>query len=100
MIVSYCLGWRKPYENQWLAYPPPVARRFEPELAALVGYRQHRPNLGNYEGRCPSNLHDDKRRGPLGALDALRDQKSVAQGKSVSVRLDLGGRRIIKKNIH
>src|SRR3546814_6697504 len=72
MIVSYCLGWRKPYENQWLAYPPPVARRFEPELAALVGYRQHRPNLGNYEGRCPSILLDDKRRGPLGAIDAMR----------------------------
>ena len=53
-IVSYCLGWLKPYENQWLAYPPEVARDFSPELAALVGYRQHRPNLGNYEGRCPS----------------------------------------------
>src|SRR3546814_15679619 len=26
-----------------------------------------------------------------------RDRKSVAQGKSVSVRVDLGGRRIIKK---
>jgi DNA-binding GntR family transcriptional regulator len=25
-IVSYCLGWLKPYENQWLAYPPEVAR--------------------------------------------------------------------------
>ncbi len=55
-IVSYCLGWLKPYENQWLAYPPDVARSFSPELAALVGYRQHRPNLGNYEGQCPSIL--------------------------------------------
>src|SRR3546814_15411267 len=73
MIVSYCLGWLKPYENQWLAYPPPIARRFAPELAALVGYRQHRPNLGNYEGRCPSILlNDEERRGPLGAIDALR----------------------------
>jgi len=53
-IVSYCLGWLKPYENQWLAYPPAVARTFSPELAALVGYCQHRPNLGNYEGQCPS----------------------------------------------
>src|SRR3546814_15171719 len=26
-----------------------------------------------------------------------RDRKSVAQGKSVSVRVDIGGRRIIKK---
>src|SRR3546814_12763044 len=27
-----------------------------------------------------------------------KDRKSVVQGKSVSVRVDLGGRRIIKKN--
>src|SRR3546814_13252790 len=28
---------------------------------------------------------------------AIRDRKSVVEGKSVSVRVDLGGRRIIKK---
>ncbi|MEO6093921.1 MAG: phytanoyl-CoA dioxygenase family protein [Novosphingobium sp.] len=57
-LASYCLGWLKPWENQWLAYPPEVARGFSPELAALVGYRQHRPSLGNYEGQCPSVLLD------------------------------------------
>jgi len=72
MIVSYCLGWLKPYENQWLAYPPPVARHFSPELAALVGYQQHRPNLGNYEGRCPSLLLKDGLPERMGAVDALR----------------------------
>jgi len=72
MIVSYCLGWLKPYENQWLAYPPAVARHFSPELAALVGYRQHRPNLGNYEGRCPSLLLKDGVPERMGAVDALR----------------------------
>jgi hypothetical protein len=56
LVVSYCLGWLKPWENQWLAYPPEVARMFPPELAALVGYRQHRPSLGNFEGQCPSAL--------------------------------------------
>src|SRR3546814_3246146 len=29
-----------------------------------------------------------------------RDRKSVVEGKSVSVRVDLGGRRIIKKKTH
>ncbi len=56
MVVSYCLGWLKPYENQWLVYPPDVARGFSPELAQLAGYQLHRPNLGNYEGQCPSVL--------------------------------------------
>src|SRR3546814_20297681 len=38
-------------------------------------------------------------RAAQGALPAPRqtDRKSVVQGKSVSVRVDLGGRRIIKK---
>ena len=78
MVVSYCLGWLKPYENQWLAYPPPVARRFSPELAALVGYRQHRPNLGNYEGVCPSILLGDEIPENLGAIDALRPDQREA----------------------
>lgn len=77
MIVSYCLGWLKPYENQWLAYPPPTARRFAPELAALAGYRQHRPNLGNYEGQCPSLLLQDDRPDRIGAVDALRPDQQV-----------------------
>ncbi len=28
IIISYCLGWLKPYELPWLAYPPDVARNF------------------------------------------------------------------------
>ncbi|UIJ44791.1 phytanoyl-CoA dioxygenase family protein [Sphingomonas cannabina] len=76
MIVSYCLGWLKPYENPWLAYPPEVARHFPRELAALAGYRQHRPNLGNYEGQCPSILLDGSPAEPLGAVDALRPDQA------------------------
>src|SRR3546814_442461 len=33
-------------------------------------------------------------------LTPLQDRKSVVKGKSVSVRVDLGGRRIIKKKKH
>src|SRR3546814_18156050 len=43
-------------------------------------------------GRCgPGEWHP---RMPL----APRDRKSVVKGRSVSVRVDLGGRRIINKN--
>jgi ectoine hydroxylase-related dioxygenase (phytanoyl-CoA dioxygenase family) len=75
LVIGYSLGWLKPYENQWLAYPPKVARNFPPDLAALVGYRQHRPNLGNYEGRCPSVLLGNNAHEPLGAIDALRPEQ-------------------------
>lgn len=77
IIVSYCLGWLKPYENQWLAYPPAVARTFPADLAALVGYQQHRPNLGNFEGRCPSILLGDDVPDAIGAVDALRPDQAT-----------------------
>jgi ectoine hydroxylase-related dioxygenase (phytanoyl-CoA dioxygenase family) len=78
MIVSYSLGWLKPYENQWLVYPPPIARTFSRELAQLVGYQQHRPNLGNYEGRCPSVLLDGDPDEYLGAVDELLPRQAEA----------------------
>ena len=77
LVVGYSLGWLKPYENQWLSYPPEVARHFAPELAALVGYRQHRPNLGNYEGQCPSVLLVGRSDAPLAAVDALRPDQEL-----------------------
>ena len=83
-IISYCLGWLKPYENQWLAYPPDIARRFDPELAALVGYTQHRPNLGNFEGQCPSILLGDDIPQRIGAIDALRPDQEELVSKFVS----------------
>ena len=78
VIISYCLGWLKPFENQWLVYPPDVARWFDPELAALVGYCQHRPNLGNYEGQCPSVLLGGEVPDHLAAIDALRPDQAEA----------------------
>ncbi len=77
IIVSYCLGWLKPYENQWLAYPPDIAKAFSPELAALAGYAQHRPNLGNFEGQCPSILFAGYPAEPVAAIDALRPDQSA-----------------------
>ena len=78
IIISYCLGWLKPFELQWLVYPPAVARNFSPDLAALVGYAQHRPNLGNVEGRCPSILLRRDVPDHLPAADALRPDQEDA----------------------
>jgi len=78
IVIGYSLGWLKPYENPWLAYPPEVARSFTPELASLAGYRQHRPNLGNFEGQCPSILLDECVHARLPAIDALRPERVAA----------------------
>ena len=78
VLIGYSLGWLKPYENLWLSYPPHIAKNFEPDLAELAGYTQHRPNLGNYEGQCPSTLlHDIVPDFPR-ATDALRSDQQAA----------------------
>ena len=76
IVVGYSLGWLKPYENPWLAYPPEIARQFPESLQALIGYRQHRPNLNNYEGQCPSVLLRGGAPGPLAAVDALTPEQA------------------------
>ena len=78
VIVSYCLGWLRTFENQYLVYPPEIARTFDPDLAALVGYAQHRPNLGNVEGQCPSVLLNRNDIDGLAAIDALRPEQGLA----------------------
>lgn len=78
VIAGYSLGWLKAYENQFLAYPPAIAKEFDPGLRALIGYRQHRPNLGNFEGRCPSILFEDDLPDRIQAADALRSDQVEA----------------------
>ncbi|MES2443950.1 MAG: phytanoyl-CoA dioxygenase family protein [Pseudomonadota bacterium] len=87
IIVSYCLGWLKPFELQWLVYPPVIARAFNPELAALVGYAQHRPNLGNVEGQCPSRLLEHGLAESRAAVDALRPDQTEALSAYIAGQL-------------
>src|SRR3546814_12813305 len=61
--------------------------------ARFYGQRQRCARLGEHVGRFGLHLG-----GVSGHVPALgQDRTSVVQGKSVSVRVDLGGRRIIKK---
>ncbi|MDJ0277707.1 phytanoyl-CoA dioxygenase family protein [Sphingomonas sp. 2R-10] len=81
MVISYSLGWLKPYELPWLAYPPEIARHFSPDVADLAGYRAHRPNLGTYEGRCPSQLlRPSTEPTRSGAIDVLRPEQEQLIG--------------------
>jgi ectoine hydroxylase-related dioxygenase (phytanoyl-CoA dioxygenase family) len=71
IIISYSLGWLKSYENQSLTYSPQFARTLDPELAAMIGYRWHRPNLGTFDGQCPSVLLQDQVPEYLATYDSL-----------------------------
>ena len=70
LIMSYCLGWLKQYENAFLSYPPDVARQFPQAIRDLIGYRIHRPNLGGYEGQDPAVLFETRSHA-LPAVDSL-----------------------------
>lgn len=70
LILSYSLGWLKPYENPFLSYPPQVAKKFPKALQDLIGYRIHRPNLGGYEGQDPAVLFETSSHS-LSAIDAI-----------------------------
>lgn len=60
VVVGYCAGWLRTYENQFLAYPRAVAQDFPEALQRLIGYRMHRPNIGAWEGQDPiAYLSDD-----------------------------------------
>src|SRR3546814_17225455 len=71
-----------------------------------VEYRHRRTVCGRHRHACVVKLDvDEARRGAAlilpeengDAASVTGDRKSVVEGKSVSVRVDLGGRRIIKK---
>ena len=46
--LTYCLGWLRQEENQYLSCPPAIARTLEPELQALLGYAMGSYALGYF----------------------------------------------------
>jgi ectoine hydroxylase-related dioxygenase (phytanoyl-CoA dioxygenase family) len=78
LIVGYSLSWLKQFENQYLCYPPEVARTFPPGLAELVGYGSIPSNLNSYEGQSPMVLLQDEVPEHLGAIDAFRPDQVAA----------------------
>ena len=66
LVLSYCQGWLRQAENQYLAVPQQQAARFPERLQRLLGYFVHQPNLGCVEGQDPilllkGELADQKR---------------------------------------
>ncbi|HCD25975.1 MAG TPA: phytanoyl-CoA dioxygenase [Gammaproteobacteria bacterium] len=46
--ITYCLGWLRQEENQYLSCPPEIAKDFPAELQDLLGYTQGEYALGYY----------------------------------------------------
>ena len=53
VAFGYTLGWLRQEENQYLAVPPALARTLPIELQRLIGYADHHPFLGWWEGADP-----------------------------------------------
>jgi hypothetical protein len=46
--ITYCLGWLRQEENQFLSCPPHIAKELEPALTDLLGYTMGNYALGYY----------------------------------------------------
>lgn len=75
LTISYSLGWLRQAENQFLAYPPEIARDFPSQIQDLIGYKVHRPVLGYYEGQEP-NILFEQRPDSLAAQDLFPEDVS------------------------
>lgn len=51
--ITYCLGWLRQEENQYLSCPPAIARDLEPALQALLGYAMGSYALGYFTPPTP-----------------------------------------------
>lgn len=46
--ITYCLGWLRQEENQYLSCPPHIAKELDPQLQELLGYTSGNYALGYY----------------------------------------------------
>lgn len=54
MNITYCLGWLRTEENQYLSCPPDVAKTLDPDLQELLGYTMGSYALGYFSPPEPS----------------------------------------------
>ena len=46
--LTYCLGWLRQEENQYLSCPPDIAKNFDTTLQDLLGYTEASYSLDHY----------------------------------------------------
>ena len=89
IAISYCLGWLRQSENQYLSYPLETVRSFSEKLQTLLGYNVHRPNLGWVFGHNPMDLVKGTKL-PNSAEDFMTDEQNALldefrQGQEVAL---------------
>ena len=91
--ITYCLGWLRQEENQFLSCPPEVARELDSDLTDLLGYSMGNYALGYYsepqmlEGK-PDTLPPEM---VLGRKPAGRNDESLLGEPSARQRGELAG---------
>ena len=81
--LTYCLGWLRQEENQYLACPPEIARTLPKDLQRLMGYARGAYALG----------YVDDLRDPLEALMAVEASGSSGAGSFGVLPSETGVRR-------
>lgn len=51
--ITYCLGWLRQEENQYLSCPPEIAQDFDPAMRAMLGYAMGSYALGYFTPPLP-----------------------------------------------
>ena len=69
--ITYCLGWLRQEENQYLSCPPHIAKDLDPELQALLGYTMGNYALGYYSDPEPGKEGNAGIRPPERAVEAV-----------------------------
>ncbi len=72
--LTYCLGWLRQEENQYLSCPPQIARTLDPKLQALLGYSMGSYALGYFSPPLPPG------EGPEGVPPQFALGEAVAPG--------------------
>jgi len=84
--ITYCLGWLRTEENQYLSCPPSVARELSEDLQELLGYTQGNYALGYYSDPAQPSKSGDI----LPPENALGRMPRPGKGASLSSATDDG----------
>ena len=57
--ITYCLGWLRQEENQYLSCPPHIAKELDPQLQELLGYTSGNYALGYYSDPLATEAGSD-----------------------------------------